>query len=68
MFLCRVFPSAVEGFVEEAQDPVVQKPISTNPRLKLNQGVYFFTPKVLFNADIRQNFTLKEVNFEKKKK
>ena len=25
--------------------PVVQKPINANPRLKINQGVYFSTPK-----------------------
>ena len=38
------------------QGPVVQKPINTNPRLKVNQEFYFFTPmKVLFNADIPQN-------------
>ena len=27
------------------QGPVVQKPINANPRLKINQGVYFCTPK-----------------------
>ena len=27
------------------QVPVVQKPINTNPRLKVNQGVYFSTPR-----------------------
>ena len=25
--------------------PVVRKPINANPRLKINQGVYFSTPK-----------------------
>ena len=25
--------------------PVVQKPINANPRLKINQGVYFSIPK-----------------------
>ena len=25
--------------------PVVQKPINANPRLKINQGAYFSTPK-----------------------
>ena len=25
--------------------PVFQKPINANPRLKINQGVYFSTPK-----------------------
>ena len=42
--------------------PVVQKPINTNPGLKVKQGVYFFTPmccSVLI-------FT-KKVNFEKNK-
>ena len=45
------------------QDPVVQNPINDNPRLKVNQGV--LNSKVLFNADIRQNFTSEEVDFEK---
>ena len=27
------------------QGPVVQKPINANPRLKINQGVYFSSPK-----------------------
>ena len=27
------------------QGPVVQKPINANPRLTINQGVYFSTPK-----------------------
>ena len=44
--------------------PVVQKPINATPRLKINQGVY---SKMPFNADIRQNFTLEEVNLEKQK-
>ena len=26
-------------------DPVVQKPINVNPRLRINQGVSFSTPK-----------------------
>ena len=38
--------------------PVVQK-IKSYPRSLL------LYPKVLFNTDIRQNFTLKDVNFEK---
>ena len=45
--------------------PVVQNPINDNPRLKVNQGVYFSTPRCFFNADIRQNFTSEEVDFEK---
>ena len=44
-------------------DPVVQNPINDNPRLKINQG--FLNSKVLFNADIRQDFTSEEVDFEK---
>ena len=28
-----------------AQGPVVQKPVNANPRLKVNQGVYFSTPR-----------------------
>ena len=48
--------------------PVVQKQINANPRLKINQEVYFSTySQMLFNADIRQNFTLEEVNLEKQK-
>ena len=31
------------GFYD--QGPVVQKPTNANPRLKINQGVDFFTPK-----------------------
>ena len=46
--------------------PVVQKPINSNPRLKVNEGVYFSTLRCnLLNDAIQQNFTLKEVNFEK---
>ena len=29
----------------EKLGPVVQKPINANPRLKIEQGVYFSTPK-----------------------
>ena len=49
------------------QGSVVQKPIKANPRLKIKQGVYFSAWKDLFSADIRQNFTLEEVNLEKQK-
>ena len=31
--------------VADIQGPVVQKPIKANPRLKINQEVYFSTPK-----------------------
>ena len=48
--------------------PVVQKPINANPRLKVNQGVYFSTPRCCSTlSDIRQNLTLEEVNFEEQK-
>lgn len=44
-------------------DPVVQKQINANPRLKSYEGVYLSTPaEMLFNAGIRQNFT---INLEK---
>ena len=47
---------------------VVQKPIYANPRLKINQGVYFsIISQMLFNIDIQQDFTLEEVNLEKQK-
>ena len=32
-------------FRSKDQGPVVRKPINANPRLKINQGVYFSTPK-----------------------
>ena len=35
----------VSTFVVILLGPVVQKPINANPRLKINQGVYFPTPK-----------------------
>ena len=31
--------------VKQEQGPVVQKPINANPRLKINQGVYYSTTK-----------------------
>ena len=37
--------------------PVVQKLIIANPRLKINQGVFFLYSQMLFNADIQKNFT-----------
>ena len=53
--------------IEEAlQGPVVQKPINTNPRLKINQGLFLYS-QMLFSTDIRPNFTLEEVNLEKQK-
>ena len=44
---------------QSIQGLVVQKPINTNPRLKIYQ--------MLFKADIRINFTLEEINLEKQK-
>ena len=46
---------------------VVQKPINANPRLKINQQVYFSTSINLFSAYNRQKFTLEVVNIEKQK-
>ena len=37
------------------QGPVVQKSINTNPRLRLNQGVYFSTPKCSSTLIFDQN-------------
>ena len=60
----RTLPHVQNG----ALGPVVQKQINANPRLKINHKVYFSTySQMLFNADIRQNFTLEEVNLEKQK-
>ena len=45
--------------------------LNANPRLQINQGEYFsfnFDSQMLFNADIRQNFTLEEVAHLKQKK
>ena len=44
----------------KVQGPVVQKPIKANPSL-------FLYSQMLFNADIRENFTVEEVNLEKQK-
>ena len=35
----------VTGQMPYHQGPVVQKPINANPRLKINQGVYYSTTK-----------------------
>ena len=45
---------------------VVQKLINANPRLKINQGVYFTTPKCCTTL-IFGKFTLEYVNLEKQK-
>ena len=44
---------------------VLQKPINANPRIKINQGVYFSNPKCCSTLHISQNFTLEEANLEK---
>ena len=44
--------------------PVVRKPINANPRLKIKRLSLFLYSQMLFNADIRQNFSLEEVNLE----
>ena len=46
---------------------VVQRPINANLRLKLNQGVYFSTPKCCSTLIFGEAVTLEEVNFEKQK-
>ena len=51
--------------------PVVQKPINANPWLKINQGVYFFTPKycstLIFAKTLHQrNSILKKTKISQK--
>ena len=52
--------------------PVVQKPINANPSLKINQGVYFSTPKCcltqIFGTTLHQKKSsiLKNKNKQKK--
>ena len=51
--------------------PVVQKAINTNPRLKVNQGVYFFTPRccsaLIFSKTLdKEKSILKNKNKQKK--
>ena len=51
--------------------PVVQKPINVNPRFKINQGVYFSTPKccstLIFGKTLhRRKSILKNKNKQKK--
>ena len=51
--------------------PVVQKPINANPRLKINQEVYYSTPKcfstLIFGKTLHENkLILKNRNKEKK--
>ena len=40
--------SAIHPSNNRALGPVVEKPINANPRLKINQGGYFSTPKCCF--------------------
>ena len=51
--------------------PVVQKPINVNPRLKIDQGVYFSTPKscstMIFGKTLHyKKAILKNMNKQKK--
>ena len=53
------------------QGPVVQNPINDNPRLKVNQGVYFSTPRccstLIFGKTLHQKkLILKSKNKQKK--
>ena len=53
------------------QGPVVQKPINANPRLKVNQGVYFYTPRccstlILGKTLHKKKSILKNKNRQKK--
>ena len=43
--LFKFFKNEILAQVTPLQGPVVRKPINANPRLKINQGVYFSTPK-----------------------
>ena len=53
------------------QGPVVQKPINANPRLKINQGVYFSIAKccstLIFSKTLHQKKSILK-NKNKKKK
>lgn len=60
--------SPKQRVANEVLDPVVQKPIDAYPRLKVNQGVYFSTPRCCTVLIIGKKFTLGEVDFEKEKK
>ena len=44
-FWSRAAQHLQDQVVKIYQDPVVQKAINANPRLKINQGVYFSIPK-----------------------
>ena len=52
--------------------PVVQKPTHTKTRLKVNQGVYFFTPRccsmLIFSKTLHEKKSiLKNKKYEQKK-
>ena len=49
--LYATFIIAVSCFVN--QDPVVRKPISANPGLKINRGFYFSCLKIVFRANFK---------------
>ena len=48
--------------------PVVQKPINANPRLKINQGVYFSTPKCCSTLIFGKNLHWKKSILKNKKR
>ena len=67
-FLSLLVSDMKEG---KEQGPVVQKPINVNPRFKINQGVYFSTPKccstLIFGKTLhRRKSILKNKNKQKK--
>ena len=60
-----------KGLFYTNQGPVVQNPINDNPRLKVNQGVYFSTPRccsmLIFGKTLHQKKSiLKSKNKQKK--
>ena len=50
------------------QGPVVQKPIYTNPRLKVNQGVYFSSPRCCSTLTFGKTLHLKKSILKNKNK
>lgn len=58
-----------ENCLESAkhQGSVVWKPINSNPRLKINQGIFFLHLQTLFDANILQNIRLVAIHPEKQK-
>ena len=51
--------------------PVVQNPINDNPRLKVNQGVYFLTPRccstLIFGKTLHQKKSILKSKIKQKK-